>query len=58
MDLRQVLAALRSGWWLLVIGMLFGGAAGLGGSLLQTPVYESSTQFFVSTTDSATTSDA
>ncbi|MGR7024942.1 polysaccharide biosynthesis tyrosine autokinase [Geodermatophilus sp. URMC 62] len=58
MDLRQVLAALRSGWWLLVIGMLFGGAAGLGGSLLQTPVYESSTQFFVSTTESASTSDA
>jgi capsular exopolysaccharide synthesis family protein len=58
MDLRQVLAALRSGWWLLVIGMLFGGAAGLGASLLQTPVYESSTQFFVSSTESASTSDA
>ncbi|PRY36583.1 receptor protein-tyrosine kinase [Geodermatophilus tzadiensis] len=58
MDLRQVLTALRSGWWLLVVGMLSGGAAGLGGSLLQTPVYESSTQFFVSSTESASTSDA
>ncbi|ADB73153.1 polysaccharide biosynthesis tyrosine autokinase [Geodermatophilus obscurus] len=58
MDLQGVLAALRSGWWLLVIGMLFGGAAGLGGSLLQTPVYVSSTQFFVSTTGSASTSEA
>src|SRR5687767_5113428 len=57
MDSRGVWAALRGAWWLPVLGALVGGAAALLASLLQTPVYTASTQLFVSTTDSATTSD-
>jgi capsular exopolysaccharide synthesis family protein len=50
MDPRQAIAALRAGWWLLLVGLLVGGAVALGVSLLQTPVYASSTQFFITTT--------
>ncbi|MGY1664593.1 polysaccharide biosynthesis tyrosine autokinase [Geodermatophilus sp. SYSU D00696] len=57
MDLRQVLAAVRAAWWLPVIGLVVGAAAALGASLLQTPLYTSYTQLFVSTTDSRSTSD-
>jgi capsular exopolysaccharide synthesis family protein len=55
--LAQVLRALQATWWLSAIGMIGGGLAGLGVSLLLTPVYTSSTQLFVSTTDSASTSE-
>ncbi|MGY1805894.1 polysaccharide biosynthesis tyrosine autokinase [Blastococcus sp. SYSU D00669] len=57
MELRNVLSALRAAWWLPVLGLLVGGAAALLASLLQTPQYTSSTQLFVSTRDTATTSD-
>jgi len=57
MDLREALVALRESWWLPVIGVIGGAVAALLFSLAQTPLYTSSTQFFVSTRDSASTSD-
>ena len=57
MELRDVLAALRAGWWLPLIGLVVGAAAALAASLLQTPQYTSSTQLFVSTSGASTTSD-
>ena len=53
-----MLAALRAGWWLPAMGMLLGSGIALVFSLVQTPLFTSSTQLFVSTTDSASTSDA
>src|SRR3954467_15729343 len=55
--MRRVLAALRAAWWLPVVGLVAGGGLALFASLLQTPLYTSSTQLFVSTTDSTSTSD-
>src|SRR4051794_21233807 len=56
-ELREVLAALRASWWLALAGLLIGAAAALLASLLQTPLYTSSTQLFVSTRDSASSAD-
>lgn len=53
---RQVFRALRAGWWLLLLGIVVGGGAGAGLSFAQTPLYTSSTQLFVSTTDLNNTS--
>jgi capsular exopolysaccharide synthesis family protein len=58
MDLRDMLAALRAGWWLAVMGLVLGGVAALAVSLLMTPLYTASTQLFVSSTDSSSTSAA
>jgi len=58
LDLREVVAASRAAWWLPVAGLVIGSGAALGGSLLQTPVYTTHTQLFVSTTDSGSTSEA
>jgi receptor protein-tyrosine kinase len=55
MEFRDALAALRAGWWLAVMGLVIGGLAALGVSLLMTPTYTSSTQLFVSTADADTT---
>ncbi|NDI48577.1 polysaccharide biosynthesis tyrosine autokinase [Goekera deserti] len=57
MELREVMAALRSSWWLPVAGLVVGALTALAVSLLQTPQYTSQTQLFVSTTDSTSTSD-
>lgn len=57
MELRDVLAALRATWWLPVIGLVAGGAIAYGVSLLQTPLYTSETQLFVSTRDATSASD-
>jgi capsular exopolysaccharide synthesis family protein len=57
MDLREVISALREAWWLPIIGLILGGGAALGASLLQTPLYASTTQFFVSTSDTTSASD-
>ena len=57
MELREVLAALRASWWLPAVGILVGALVAVGASLLQTPLYTSKTQLFVSTTDSTSTSD-
>jgi capsular exopolysaccharide synthesis family protein len=46
-------AALRTGWWLPLVGLIVGAGAALFVSHLQTPLYTSTTQFFVSTTVSA-----
>ena len=56
MEFRDVLAALRAGWWLAVMGVVIGGLAALGVSLLMTPTYSASTQLFVSTDDASSTS--
>jgi receptor protein-tyrosine kinase len=56
MEFRDVLAALRAGWWLAVMGLVIGGLAALGVSLLMTPRYTAHTQLFVSTDDSSSTS--
>ena len=58
MNLREMTAALRSGWWLLLVGLVLGGVVALVLSVLQTPLYTSTTQLFVSATASASTSDA
>lgn len=57
MDLRKALIALRRMWWVVVIGALLGGLAGAAVGLLMTPRYTTQTQFFVSTTDSGSTSE-
>jgi capsular exopolysaccharide synthesis family protein len=56
MEFRDVLAALRAGWWLVVMGVVIGSLAALGVSLLMTPKYSASTQMFVSTDDASSTS--
>jgi capsular exopolysaccharide synthesis family protein len=55
---RVVWSALRAGWKFSVAGLLVGGFLALGVSLLIGPRYSTSMQFFVSTTDSASTSEA
>lgn len=58
MDLKQIVQALRSGWWLVAIGLLVGsGAAGLI-TWQTTPLYTSNTQLFVSTAGTDDTSTA
>lgn len=56
-ELREILAALRAGWWLALVGLVVGAGVALLASLLQTPLYTSSTQLFVSTRASDSTSD-
>lgn len=57
-ELREAVAALRSAWWLAVVGLIVGGGVAATASLLQTPLYTSATQIFVATRDSGSTSDA
>jgi capsular exopolysaccharide synthesis family protein len=57
-ELREILTALRYAWWLPVIGLALGGGVALTMSQLQTPMYTSFTQLFVSTTDSGSTTEA
>jgi receptor protein-tyrosine kinase len=53
MDLKDLLQAVRAGWYLLVIGVLVG-VAGAGLFIWKsTPLYTSTTQLFVSTTGNA-----
>jgi receptor protein-tyrosine kinase len=57
-DLKDVLQAVRSGWWLLVGAVLLAvGAAGFV-TYAATPLYSSSTQLFISTSSSDATSAA
>lgn len=56
-NLREVALALRAAWWLPILGLLVGAATAAGISSLQTPLYVSQTQFFVSTRDSTSTSE-
>ncbi len=57
MDLREALSTLRAAWWIPLIGTLLGATVAFTYSWAQTPQYTSSTQFFVSTTESGSTSD-
>ena len=57
MELTDILAALRTRWWLLLVGLVLGGSAALAYTMLTTPMYTSTTQFFVTTTQSGSTSD-
>jgi capsular exopolysaccharide synthesis family protein len=57
MGLHDVSTALRRSWWLPVLGVLLGAAAGLAVVLLSTPQYTSHTRLFVSTTESGSTAD-
>lgn len=57
MELKQSVVALRAAWWLAVMGAVVGGGAAFAASLAQTPLYTSTTQLFVSTTDSTSTSE-
>lgn len=58
MDLRYALAALRASWWIPALVALLGGVMALGVGLIQTPQYTSTTQLFVSTSESASTLEA
>lgn len=57
MDLREIIRALRDSWWVLVLGLLLGAASAVAVTLATTPVYTSHTQLFVSTTDTASSTD-
>lgn len=57
MDLKDVVAALRAGWWLPALGLALGLLSAGGASWLQQPTYTSHTQLFVSTTNSTSTSE-
>jgi succinoglycan biosynthesis transport protein ExoP len=57
-ELKDVLQALRNGWWLLVAGLLIGTVAAGLVTWQATPLYQSSTQLFVSTTGTDDTSTA
>jgi receptor protein-tyrosine kinase len=50
MDPTRMRVALRTGWWLPLVGLIVGGGVALLVSLLQTPLYTSTTRFLVSTT--------
>jgi receptor protein-tyrosine kinase len=57
-DLKDVLQAVRSGWWLLVGAVLLVVAGAGAVTFLATPTYASSTQLFVSTSSTDATSSA
>jgi succinoglycan biosynthesis transport protein ExoP len=58
LDLKDVLNAVRSGWWLLVGGLLAGLTVAGVLTWIATPLYSSSTQLFVSVAGSTDTSAA
>lgn len=58
MDLKDVLQALRSGWWLLLLATLVGVAGAGAMTWTATPLYSSTTKLFVSTAATTDTSSA
>lgn len=58
MEMKDVVRALRGGWWFLVIGMLLATAAAGALTWRMTPQYSSSTQLFVTTTGTDDTTTA
>jgi capsular exopolysaccharide synthesis family protein len=52
----KVWPALRAAWWIPLLGLVLGSVAALTVSLVQKPLYSSSTQLFVSTADADSTS--
>lgn len=57
MDLRELLSSLRASWWIPLVCVLVGAVGASAGSLLMTPEYTAGTQMFVSTTQSASSTD-
>ena len=57
MNVRDILAALRAGWWLPTLGLLVGGGAALAVTFLSTPLYTANAQLFVSTTNAASSQE-
>ena len=57
MTFGEMARALRARWWMPALGMFLGGLAAVAVTLSTTPVYSSSTQLFVSTTDSSSSTD-
>ena len=51
MELAQVLAALRKGWWLVVLGSLLGVGGAVGANTVSPVQYRASVQLFVSMAD-------
>lgn len=49
MDLRQYVAALRKGWWIILVAAVLGTAGGAFINLRATPQYASTVTFFIST---------
>ncbi len=47
MELKQYLQIIRRWYWLLILGMLLGGAGGYAASRIQEPVYQASTRALV-----------
>ncbi|MGY1631570.1 polysaccharide biosynthesis tyrosine autokinase [Geodermatophilus sp. SYSU D01186] len=58
MELREVLVALRSAWWLPALGLVAGALAALLIGLTQTPSYASHARLYVSATASNSLADA
>lgn len=58
LELKQIVAALRAAWWLPLVGLVVGGGVALGITLLQTPIYASSTQLLVSASGAQSPSQA
>ncbi len=58
MGTREILAALRAGWWLPLLGALCGAGAALLVSLTSTPLYVTGIQMFVSGTNTTSTGEA
>jgi capsular exopolysaccharide synthesis family protein len=56
-ELKEIVAALRAGWWLPVVGAVVGVLVAVTVSALSTPLYTSTIQFFVSTTGSTSTAE-
>lgn len=57
-EFDRLIAALRSGWRLPVLGIVVGVVIAVGLSFVQPSLYTASTQLFVSTTGNTTTTDA
>lgn len=57
MEFGDLLTAVRARWWHPLLGLLAAVGVALGYSLLSTPLYTSTTQLFVSTTDASSNSD-
>ncbi|WP_051683731.1 polysaccharide biosynthesis tyrosine autokinase [Blastococcus sp. URHD0036] len=58
MEAKDIAGALRARWWLPLLGLLLGGAAAALLVAQSTPLYTSTTQFFVSTAGSTSASEA
>lgn len=58
MDLKDVLKAVRSGWWIVVVAVLLAVGAAGAATWQATPLYASSTKLFVSTASTSDTSSA